>query len=296
MYNVNEKIIQYLKKLENQPVPVSGEETKTDKDEKKKQLVEEIKRLNSELSGKKNTVQLDAMEFTPLTEKELKKQATDKVEPKYQAKENSLETKKDTAVKKLELENQKLQDEGKNKKESVEKAYIELEDKLNKNAIKRGIARSSIVSEQVRNLGVEKIRDLLGVDQAVANEIKINSDKIASLEQEYVSAVNDLSIEKALEISEVIDKLTEEQNAKLEKVIKYNNDIKKQQATLDEKVTYLTKAEKNEINGKIVNLVIEYYNTLPKEERLLAFESDEDILDILGDNASLVERYLRASA
>ncbi len=293
MYNVSEKITQYLKKLDGEQMPVQNEQ-KTKKD-KKSQLVETIKELNEQLNGKKNGVVLDKMEYTPLTDKEIEDKASETVDKKYALKENALETKKDSAVKNLELKNQELKDGAKDKKDAVEQAYTELEKDLNSNAIKRGIARSSIVSEQIKNLGVQKIRDLLGVDEKVADEIKVNSDKIVTLEQEYVQAIDNLSIEKAIELGDAIEKLKKEQDEKLEKVLKYNNDIKKQQTALNEKSTSLSKTEIADIKSKMVNAVLEYYNSLPKEERLLAFESDEDILELLGENASLVERYLRAT-
>lgn len=293
MYNFSEKITQYLKKLDGEQMPVQNEQ-KTKKD-KKSQLVETIKELNEQLNGKKNGVVLDKMEYTPLTDKEIEDKASETVDKKYALKENALETKKDSAVKNLELKNQELKDGAKDKKDAVEQAYTELEKDLNSNAIKRGIARSSIVSEQIKNLGVQKIRDLLGVDEKVADEIKVNSDKIVTLEQEYVQAIDNLSIEKAIELGDAIEKLKKEQDEKLEKVLKYNNDIKKQQTALNENSTSLSKTEIADIKSKMVNAVLEYYNSLPKEERLLAFESDEDILELLGENASLVERYLRAT-
>lgn len=297
MYNISEKIIQYLKKLESENAPVQRENnTQNETDDKRTQVIENIKKLNGELLGKNSGVKLDMMEFNPLTDQEIEKQASEKINKKYEQKENLLEAKKDAQVSNLELENQELQKSAKDKKEEVENAYFELEKDLNSNAIKRGIARSSIVSEQIKNLGVEKIRDLLGVDEKIADEIKKNSQKITSLEQEYVQAVDGLSIEKAVEISDAIDKLKKEQNAQLEKVLKYNNDIKKQQQSLEEKITYPTKAEKAEIKSKILSEALNYFNSLPKEERLLAFESDEELLELLGDNADLVEKYLKALA
>ncbi len=297
MFNISEKIIQYIKKLENEQTPVQNEQkTKTESDEKRAQLVETIKGLNDQLDGKTESVKLETMEFTPLTDKELENKASEKVDKKYEAKENSLKSKKDLQIKNLEIENQELKDSVKDKKKNVEDAYLELEESLNSDAIKRGIARSSIVSEQIKNLGVEKIRDLLGIDDALASELKSNSDKINSLEEEYVQAVNNLKIEKAVEISETIEKLKSEQNSQLEKVLKYNNNIKKQQATLEDKVSYPTKEEKAKIKSQIINSALDYFSSLPKEERILAFEADAEILELLGDNAKLVENYLRALA
>lgn len=294
MYNVSEKIIQYIKKLQDAKTPVQNEEVETEKDEKRERFVKTVKELNDLLAGKGNAVKLQEMEFTPLSDKEIEMQANKKVEDKYKLKENSLQTKKNAQVNNLELENQKLQDSVQTKKDEIENAYSNLEEKVNSNAIKRGIARSSIVSEQVKNLNVEKIRDLLGVDEDVASKIKENSDKISSLESDYVQAVNELSINKAIEISDIIEKLKKEQNSQLEKVIKYNNDIKKQQQTLKSNATKLTESEISNINGRIIDAAIEYYTSLPKEERLLAFESDDELLELLGENVNIVDRYLRA--
>ncbi len=297
MYNFSEKIIQYLKKLENEQTPVQNErKTQTEKEDSRKLTVESIKELNDTLSGKVNSVELKEMEFNPLTDQEIKRQASEKVDKKYEQKANLLENKKNANVRNLEIENEQLQNSVKGKKDEIETAYKELEQTVGENAIKRGISRSSIVSEQVRSLGVEKIRDLLGVDEKIAGEIKKNSDKIKTLEQDYSNAIESLSIDKAVEISDIIDKLKKEQKETLEKVLKYNNDIKKQQATLNQKEVSLTNAEKANIKSKIVSLALDYYNSLPKDERLLAFEADDEMLNLLGDNAKLVENYLRAMA
>ena len=173
-------------------------------------------------------------------------------------------------------------------------ALKDAEEKVEQSAIKRGISRSSIVQEQIKGLGVEKIKDLFQIDRTLASELKDNSDKISELESDYLTAVNKLNVEKALEISDKIQDLTEKQNKKIEDVLKYNNTVKRQLAEMEEKGNSPLVGEKaREIKRQMLDEALNYYMALPKEEALKEFDEDEEVQLLLGELKTMVRRYIK---
>lgn len=297
MFSLSEKILQYFKKLNNEKgevVPASLTDVNDDSDKEKEAFKSELIKLNSDLEGKSGKISLEEMTYEPLTKEEIEQKAKLGVEEKYELKKNALDSEYEDALKTQEEKVNSVLSSANAKKEEISNLYDDLEEKLGANAIKRGISRSTIVSEQIRNLSTEKIKDLLKVDDSVASELKINEDKIEGLKKDYQTAVNSLNIEKAVEISDNIEKLTKEQNDKIEEVLKYNNTLKKEEASVNNNVKPATEIEISRIKNEILKQAINYYSKLPKDERLSAFENDEDIKKLLGDQATLVERYIKA--
>ena len=317
MNGIYEKILQYLKKYDANSNTVKklseedDEDKKTEKvklasvtsevsetdnsnSNKNKALKENLLALDDKLKGVNNQSILQKMEYTPLTDEEIKEKASSGVEEKYALKLEDETTKKDQKIKELESQVDAIKQSANEEKENVDKLYKSAEEALENSAIKRGISRSSIVQEQIKDLNVEKISDLLSIDEKVASTLKSNSERIKQLEEEYLSAVNRLNIEKALEINEKIEKLTDEQNEKIEEVLKYNNTVTRQELELDkDKVLTLTENEKRAINQEKLRQALNYYYTMPKEQAYKEFQNDEEMQALLGDVAKMVEKYLK---
>lgn len=316
MSTIHEKILQYFKKYnvgdvalkvsneedESKNVkPVSAKtETQTEvikevspPDEKEK-LKTSLSKLKQEYDSVGDESVLQKMEYTPLTEEEIVEKASKNVDEKYGLKFNDLDLETEKKLKNLEEQASSISNSAKSQKQKIEELYKDAEEKVEQSAIKRGISRSSIVQEQLKDLDVEKISDLLSVDNAVASSLKENSNKIKELESDYLNAVNKLNVEKAIEISEKIEELTEKQNKKLDEVLKYNNTVTRQELQIkqEDKQSQNT-TRKNEIKRKMLNLALNYYNTLPKESAYEEYLNDGEMKNLLGDVALLLERYLK---
>lgn len=311
MFNIEEKVLKYLKgkRVKDQPVATltstEVDEGVTNENNSKRQefhnTIKEIGSKLNELNTSNGRVVLEKLEYTPKTEEEIKKQAQDEIDGEYALKRLGL----DRDIQNRRLETQRKTEEAKSgvqgKKEEINSAYLTLEKQLENQALKRGISRSSIIAEQLKDLGVEKIKDYLKVDESVASEIKGLSNKLQDLEREYTFAVESLDIEKALGVKEKIEELTDKQNKELEKVIKHNNEVEKSQLALDEKyfggVENATKAEKESQEAKlkqqIITTAMNYYGSLPKQQRLKEFEEDEVLKELLGEVYSNIERYVK---
>lgn len=318
--NISEKILQYLKKydvgddvkiklasnekeksvggkntVETVASEVSTNETDSQND-KKKQLLDKLTVLNRQLEGIKEPPTLEMMEYTPLSEEEIAKKASEGLEESYGLKFNDLENQTLKKIDAIEKSSDLMTSKAGEQKEKLQSLYKDAEEKLEQSAIKRGVSRSSIVSEQLKNLSVEKIKDELNIDYNLASELKNNSDKIVELESDYLNAVNKLNVEKALELSERIQDLTDKQNDKIEEVLKYNNTIKRQLKSFEnDKVVPPTEKEKTKIKQNMLQEALNYYLSIPKEEALKRFESDYDVKYALGDLADVLANYIKAT-
>lgn len=261
---------------------------------KRDALKNDLIKLNDKLNQNQQKSELVEMEYTPLTEEEIKEKATDGLDEKYQLKADELQDTLNSQKQSLEQSEKLARELADSKKQTITEEYLNFEKQLESSAIKRGIARSSIVQEQLKELGVQKIKDLLLVDDEVANKLKENSDKLSEYEKEYEKAVKSLDVEKAIEVKEKIDKITEKQNQKIEEVLKYNNTLKKQQVELDAmiKENSISEEEKTKINMEIFEKAYAYYMSLPREEALKQIKSDTEIRSLLGSNYDLLIKYL----
>ena len=294
MINVHEKVLQYFKKhnvgddvkiknlseevVEREPKStVKASETTSEVKSSsqgataysngKKTLISKLQALDEKEKGIVETEGLELIEYTPLTEEEIKAKASEGMDEKYGVELEAIANETAKKLSSIEKSNEELNANALSQKDKIDALYQDAQEKVENSAIKRGISRSSIVQEQIKDLSVEKIKDTLSIDQNLAEELKNNSDKISALESDYLIEVNKLNVKKALEISEKIEELTEKQNKKIEEVLKYNNTIKKQQLTLDENGTSsVSEVERRDIKKQKVEEALSYYLSLPVEQ------------------------------
>ena len=311
--NIEEKILQYFKKhdIGNDIKLVKNQEAKTNSDDAsiesystevnsgsgdKKSLLSKLKELESQLKYGQDDKTIQMIEYTPLTEDEIADKAKQGVEEIYGLKIGDLDDQKAKKLNAIEKDSEVLKQQANAQKRKLEELYSDAQEKVEQSAIKRGISRSSIVQEQIKDLSIEKIKDELSIDYSLASELKNNSDKISELESDYVKAINKLNVEKAVEISQKIDELTEKQNEKIEEVLKYNNTVKRQLASMkDEGYVPENNKENTKIRQNMLQEALNYYMSLPKEEAIKRFNEDNDVRQILGDLSTMLERYIKAT-
>ena len=322
MINVHEKVLQYFKKhnvgddvkiknlnqtaVESEPkltatITETNSEVKSENSTAtaysggKSSLITKLQALDNKLNGVVETEELKPIEYTPLTEEQIKVKASEGMDEKYGAEIDALANETAKKLTNIEKSNAELNANAVSQKEKIDAIYKDAQEKVEESAIRRGISRSSIVQEQIKDLDVEKIKDTLSVDQNLAEELKYNSDKISELETDYLVAVNKLNVKKAIEISEKIQDLTDKQNKKIEEVLKYNNTIKRQQASLNDNAgSTVSDKEKRDIKKQMVEEALNYYMSLPADQAKKELEGDEDVQLLLGDSLKLVQGYVNS--
>ncbi len=322
MYGIEQKILNWLKGLKNQPVAKNenvkvkkassnldeqsssetenkGDEVTTSNDNGKLNRDDLIKNLTSyrnRLDGVIDNTFLNKLEYTPKTDEEISDEAEFYANSNYDISKNALDSDIDKKRNEAKENEKEISSKATNSKNELDNMYASLYKNVESEAIKRGISRSSIVAEQIKELGAQKIQDYLQVDKDTANSLEENSNKLKEYESEYASAIQNLELKKAVETKEKIDELTEKQNKKIEEVLKYNNTINEKIYKLQkEGVTVPDEETSAKYKREMLSLVLNYYYSMPKEQAIKEFESDKDVQKLLGGLSGVVETYLKVN-
>lgn len=141
-------------------------------------------------------------------------------------------------------------------KQNLEEGYKqlgELYDELRKNAendsLKRGMARSSVITSQLNNLDRAQIESAGNVEAAYQSTVGAIDQKINALQNDRELALNELDLRSAAELGSRIDELKKERDDTVLQYEKYNNsvrekNIKYEQQRQDDIAQFLAKREK----------------------------------------------------
>lgn len=274
-------------------------EKQTEKENKKKTLKDSFEAIDNKyhttLSGNTQpSLDLEKMTFTKPTDEEIKNQATQgladykqngikDIEQQYLLKAQNID---DTIS--LKKQNADMQ------KSELEQKYAALKADASNDALKRGLARSSIVVNTLEAFDNKMLDNFMTINQELAKSIDNLSTQKSLLEQQKQNALNSFDISYAVQLNEKIEKINEKLKEQEQSVIKYNNEIaekeaeykrKKQQEALDY-AEYVGKyglgtIEMMKSNEKY-KLAREYFLSLPSGEAIKELEGDSSYINQLG--------------
>ena len=169
---------------------------------------------------------LKEIEYTPKTDEEIRdsalKQADyekavdkDSLDKKYASQTSSLDESKRIADKNLQESYKKLQD-----------VYDDLRKNAENDAIKRGIARSSIITSKLGDLDYAKMLSVGEVESAYNAKMNDIESKLKSLENDRDVAMRELDLKYADKLAKSIDDLKAERDDLVLKYEKYNNTVR----------------------------------------------------------------------
>lgn len=101
-------------------------------------------------------------------------------------------------------------------------------------ALKRGLARSSIAVNNKSELEKEYLKANAEIASGYGKKLTELDAEIASTDGKLKAALADFNLTYATKLNEKLEKLKTERDQKTEAVIKYNNEVRKDQAKLDE--------------------------------------------------------------
>ena len=201
---------------------------------------------------KPEKVNMQKMDFVMPTQTEIIKQS-----------ENSLKDYKDTELKNIQ-DNFKLKSDelDSNKqsaistvnsaKENLNQYYNNAKTNAESQALKRGLARSSIIVNQLGAFDKEKLNDYKRLDDELNTQINAINFELNALNGQKQKALNDFNVSYAVKLQDKINSLTDELNKKQNEVIKYNNEIVLKEAEFNKSVDDLNaKLEQAKKDGAI---------------------------------------------
>ncbi len=239
-------------------------------------LLNQIGQIHNTFSGdgsKQNyqeNVSLERKTFTPKTQSEVEELAKNEL---ITEKNNAQKTITDqNSVKKAQLLEQKEVQKNTTQatKESLQSAYDQAKQNANDEALKRGLARSSIVVNQLNAFDQDQLEKYSKLDEELQNNINAIEFELSGLEGELQQALNDFNVTYASKLQSKMNELNFELTKQKESSMEYNNEIALKEA---------------EFNKKLAELNNELSNT--------DFEKGTTMLDLMGKYGSnIVNKYV----
>jgi len=256
------------------------------------------------------TLGLEKIEIKEYSDDDINKLAKDSLAQKYNLKTTNTNESFKNKIDDIIKNNKDLSIQNEYNVEKVNNYYDQSIKETENQALKRGLARSSIIISEISNIEGSRAKELSNILQNLQNSIFENEVKIQNLNQQKEQALSNLDIEYALELEEKIKDLTDDYNKKKEEAIKFNNNVEKLEADyklnldkqkLDKKKQTLALKEKygediyqNEIQENQYSYLKNYFDTLDPKYALSIFLTNKDLKNILGDNYAKMYKYLSA--
>lgn len=287
-----------------------GEGMKTSAEELKDKIknIDDKYKLDLTFDSTKDDISLnlERQKYSRPSDEEIRKQAEDSLKSYEDKEQKDIENEYAAGNRKLDEESQKLGGNFESQSKKIEQTYENAKESNKNTFIRRGLSRSSIMQENLKNLDESKN----AAQDTLAKELKQNLEKITIerdlLETQKQSALESFNIAYAVKLSEKINKLTESAKQAEDAVAKYNNQLEEK-----EKKFALSQQEHNikQDNQKLKDnkFVLDYINEygrvgldwliakekltaakdsikgLSKEQALAQIERD-GYRDILGDS------------
>lgn len=187
----------------------------------------------------------------------------------------------------------------KEQKSTIENIYSNAKENASNDAIKRGLARSSIIVNKLNDFDNKMINDLEVLSNETSNKINSLNTQKNTLELEKSNALKSFDIEYALKLQDKINSINEDIAKNEESATKYNNQIAELEAKWNkeiEKENYDREMDMADFIAKNSILTVnnikrnekygiakEYFNQLDKQTAIAELESNSAYKENLGD-------------
>ncbi len=266
----------------------------TEKTKNYSDLLQNFKKVDEKYNFTPNDLTLERKTFEGKTDDEVKDEA-----------QRSLKEYKDTGIADIEKsysdkktaldENiQDTREQGESKKQETVDLYSSLKDDAKQDAVKRGLARSSIVINVLDAFNQNMIDEYNKINEEISSKIQNLTTQKTLLDEQKQNALNSFDISYALKLSNKIDEINEKLKEQEQKVIEYNNQIAEKEAEYKSKQTdksltyakYIQSYGKDGINvlkqDEKFTLAKNYLDGLTKEEALSELENNKVFASELG--------------
>ncbi len=212
-------------------------EAKAGEQELEKQLAELDKKFNASKPTKTYDVDsifpkdsgLREIEYTPRTDDDIVNSATKEIDYQKGKEKNKVESGFESSISALEKSKSQADKSLRESYADLEKVYNELRQKAENDAIKRGVARSSIIMSKLGNLDEAKMLSAGEIESAYNETIGDINTKINGLEQDRENALLKLDLKYASELTNRIADLKADRDSVVAQYEKYNNQIREKQ-------------------------------------------------------------------
>lgn len=242
---------------------------------------------------------LEKKAYDAPTDEEIAATAKAELEASADIKKNALKKSADEKRAALEVEIGDTKAAADKKKKSLSESYAVAKENAANEAIRRGIARSSIISEQLADFDAANIKANADIDYAAEYSIKRINGEIEELSDKLSDALSSLDMETAIKVNERIQKLKTERQKRSDEVLEYNNKIAEKKASFAEKLAKKGQTEREENSDQYaraytekINALYDYYRSLGTGAKSALAADKNFIIKYVGEKGyDLLNRY-----
>ncbi|MDD4839194.1 MAG: hypothetical protein PHE93_00790 [Clostridia bacterium] len=172
---------------------------------------------------------LSKIDYDAKSDEELKQQAEAELMSSLENQKSAIQKEISTQKDNVSASKDTLTQDAENSLAELDELYSSLKDKAEKNALKRGLGRSSVITSQIGEYDEKQTSSATVVHSELLDQIADVNQKLIDLEAEKDSALNELDLTHASEVATKIAKLQKERDATALQYQKYNDDISKQE-------------------------------------------------------------------
>lgn len=265
----------------------------TDSTEKAKNIFDEFAKIDDKyIFGDKYNydLNLEKIDYVAPSQEEVEEKAKNSLQS---YKNQEIKAINDDYDKKTEQINQSVEqtkDNSQQAKAEIKDTYSKVKQDASNDAIKRGLARSSIIVNQLSNYDNKMLNELSVLASETNDKLESLSTQKNSLELEKSNALNDFDIEYAVKLQNEIDSINSDIAKAKQTALKYNNEIAEIEAKWEKEqnqTNYDRQADLLQILNKYGSYAIDYAKQSEKYALAKQYFSqmDKDVaLDELKNN------------
>ena len=206
-----------------------------DNDKSVENFVNDLKNINSSL-GVVESVNLpkaptfERMDNVVIDNDKIKQDSIESLESYKNSNNNNINENFDNKINDLNKSKVNLENSSKELKDSVKEDYSAIKEEVSNDAIKRGLAYSSIVINKLDAFNNKELDAYYQIDKELSNNLNAINLELGVLNSSKEEALNNFDIEYASKLNEQIAAATEKLKDAQAEVIKYNNQIAEKEA------------------------------------------------------------------
>lgn len=277
-------------------------------------LLDELDKINKEdfssdvvMPDIKPTLGLEKQEEIEINEDALREAISDaltkKTNEKKEVKQNLTAEQIENIIKNMS----NITENAEKNAKSVSAVYDQTRENFSMDALKRGLARSSIALLKIGEIDNEKAEKLTQIADDLKESLNAQEVAIQNLQNALDKSFSELDLELAEEIESELKKQIEELKEKQAEVLEFNNNVNKLEAEyqlklagkLKEADEYKKEVEgKNKTsalykkNSKLYQVCKEYFGGLDRETAINQFMQTEELKELLGSAYYNVFNYI----
>lgn len=241
---------------------------------------------------------LETKQVPEYNEQDVRKKLEAELKQKYQDKKTDIDENYAQDLRDLQSQKQNIISSGEQTKKEINSIYDEQSLAVESQAIKRGLARSSIVLGELASVESKRAEELSNNLYDINSRLEKLESEISSIIVGRDNALNNLDIVYADELEAELQKSLDDYNKAVEEATKFNNEVKKLEAEYKikyenakadykEHILELSKYGYDEYRTKLnqakYNYMVSYLNQFDKNEAYNRFIRNSNFRKLLGD-------------